>query len=130
MNIELAGEVTEKGMILPDGKAVMTVDQAKDFIIERMRLLEMTVAERVSAALSRHDQLAYDLKELHRVDELRSKNQAELNARVAVIEKMHGIEPYKIDPEHPGTGNWKLTAQTNRKPRPRIPRPGTTARRV
>jgi hypothetical protein len=124
VNVELVAEVTEKGAILPDGKALMTVEQAKAFITERLRNLEMTVAERVSAALLRHDQLNYDLKEYHRVDGLRAQNQESLNARLAKIEKMLGIEPFAVDPAHrPGSyGNWKLTAQINRKPRPRAPR--------
>jgi hypothetical protein len=122
VNVELVAEVTEKGAILPDGKALMTVEQAKAFIIERMRVLEMTVAERVSAALLRHDQLAYDLKQYQHVDKLRGENLSILNSRLAAIEKALGIEPFKIDPEHPGKGNWKLTAQMNKKSRPHAPR--------
>jgi hypothetical protein len=120
--IELVAEVTEKGAILPDGKALMTVEMAQAFIAERLRNLEMTVAERVSAALLRHDQLAYDLKQYQHVEKLRGENLSILNSRLQAVEKALGIEPFKTDPDHPGKGHWKLTAQINRERRQRAPR--------
>jgi hypothetical protein len=119
--IELVAEITDRGAILPDGKALMTVEQAKAFISERLKIMELAVAERVSAALSRHDQLNYDLKQFHRVVENQEKAFAEFGPRLHAIEERLGIDPYKVDPEHPGKGSWKLTMQTNIENRPQMP---------
>ena len=111
--IELAMELTTKGAILPDAKSLMTVELAQAFIEKRFGILEMAVTERVSAAIHRHDQLNYDLKEYQRVEAQRGRINAEVIARLSRIEKMLRIKPFKLDPEHPGKGTWRLTAQLN-----------------
>jgi hypothetical protein len=120
--IELAMELTSRGAILPDGKALMTVEQARALIIERMKVVELAVTERVSAAISRHDQLNYDLKEYNRIMGIWERAFSGFSTRLMAIEKQLGIDPFRAELEHPGKGHWKLTARTNRKPRTRTPR--------
>jgi len=82
------------------GKSLVTLEQAQDLIIERFNAIELAVAERVGAAISRHAELNYDLKGFHRSMEHWRAAFEGFGVRLAVIEKKLGIEPFKTESPH------------------------------
>ena len=112
--IELAMELTEKGAILPDGKALMTVEIAQAFIEKRFGILEMAVTERVSAALHRHDQLNYDLKGYQRAEATRGGDSIRNSCTACENRENARYQAVQAGPRTPWQGKLAIDGTTQR----------------
>lgn len=85
-------------------------EQLKSFIVERMKMVELTMMDSIGAALHRHDQLNCDLKAFHRSMELWGEAFNSFGVRIMGIENKLGLEtPTNL--KHPGKGYWRFTSR-------------------
>lgn len=118
--IKLVQEIRSPIRRTVDVPEIAITEQLKSFIIERMKMVELTMMDSIAAAMHRHDELNYDLKQFHKTMDLWEKAFSGFAARLVAIEGKLGIEPFEFEKLRPG--DWKLTAQRKHR-RSRLPGP-------